>query len=44
LDIAVLACQEWLQMYTASHSHFMSIDKPSVVLKHFMEILWSNFV
>jgi len=24
-----------LQMYPASHSHFMSIDKPTVVLKRF---------
>jgi len=28
-----------LQIYPASHSYFMSIDKPNVVLKRFLEIL-----
>ena len=33
-----------LQMYPAWHSYFMSIDKPTIVLKHFLEILWANSV
>jgi len=33
-----------LQMYAASHSYFMSIHKPTVVLKLFLEILWANSV
>jgi len=32
------------QMYPASNSCFMSIDKPTVVLKRFLEILWANSV
>jgi len=33
-----------LQMYSASHSYSMSIDKPTVVLKRFFEILVVNSV
>jgi len=33
-----------LQMYPASHSYFISIDKPTDVLKHFLEILRVNSV
>jgi len=33
-----------LQLYPASNSYFMSIDKPAVVLKRFLEILWANSV
>jgi len=33
-----------LQMYPASHSYFMSINKPTVALKIFLEILWTNSV
>jgi len=33
-----------LQIYAASHSYFMSINKPTVVLKRFLEILWANCI
>jgi len=33
-----------LQLYPASNSYFISIDKPTVVLKHFLKILWANSV
>jgi len=33
-----------LQLYPASNSYCMSIDKPTVVLKLFLEILWANLV
>ena len=33
-----------LQLLPASNSYLMSIDKPAVVLKRFLEILWANFV
>ena len=31
-----------LQLFPASNSYFMPIDKPGVVLKRFLEILWAN--
>ena len=32
------------QLFPASHSYFMSIDKPTVVLKRFLENFWANSV
>ena len=33
-----------LQLYPVSNLYFMSIDRPTVVLKRFLEILWANSV
>jgi len=36
--------QRMLQLYPALDSYFMSIDKPTVVLKRFLDIIWANSV